>query len=105
MKNLIVSKIRNIVERAAYGGVTDSYDVIQFAKIDASISSARYYQDRMLTAKIFPNDLDNLTYAIDVSDKNGLFLEFGVASGRTINHIAINMDERYVTFIFRQKSG
>jgi predicted O-methyltransferase YrrM len=77
-----------MVEYAAYGQKTDSFDILQFAKIDAALTSARYYQNHMLLSKNFTNDLQCLEHALSICGHEGLYLEFGVASGRTVNHIA-----------------
>ncbi len=67
------------------GGILD---ILHFAEIDAAFESARYYQQNMLKAASFNNDLDQLAFALNHVEAEGLYLEFGVASGRTINHIA-----------------
>ncbi|WP_321920468.1 class I SAM-dependent methyltransferase [Paraburkholderia tropica] len=77
-----------VIEYSIFRKTTDSFDVLQCAKIDAALSSARYYQRNMLRSKNFSNDLDHLAFSLENTCINGLYLEFGVASGRTINHIA-----------------
>ena len=42
----------------------------------------------MLAAGSCDNDLELLSRAIEIAAPDGLFLEFGVASGRTISHIS-----------------
>jgi len=76
-----------VIEYSVFGKRSDSFDVLQFAKIDAGLRSARYYQERMLTAKNLASDLEHLSFALSHARPQGLLLEFGVASGRTINHI------------------
>lgn len=66
----------------------DSYDVMTMAALSAAMDSAAYYQEKMLTARNFPSDLELLADAIAASSVKGSILEFGVASGRTINHIS-----------------
>jgi hypothetical protein len=66
----------------------DSFDVLEVAFLKAAQESAAYYEQYMLTTPAFASDLDLLSAAVKVSNPNGLFLEFGVASGRTISHIA-----------------
>jgi hypothetical protein len=74
----------------------DSFDVMQVAFLKAAYESAQFYEDHLLTAPIFETDLDLLTHAMTMT-KPGLCLEFGVASGRTISHIA-GLTERVYGF-------
>ena len=82
------NNLLQLIEYSVFGKRTDSMDVLQFAKIDAAMNSARYYQRHMLTAKNLPSDLDHLSFALSHAKLDGLYLEFGVATGRTLNHIA-----------------
>ncbi len=58
------------------------------AQILAAFDSANYLTEKMLTAENIGSDLDLLQRAIGLRSFDGMVLEFGVASGRTINHIA-----------------
>lgn len=101
IKKLLAPLVRDISKRAnqdLLGKYTDSYDVMTFAKIDAALDSGRYYSSEMLLARNFKTDLDLLTHAITQKSTGGLNLEFGVASGRTINHIASMTDETVYGF-------
>ena len=42
----------------------------------------------MMECLCFENDLELLTHAVTIAKRDGLFLEFGVATGRTIAHLA-----------------
>lgn len=42
----------------------------------------------MLTARAFPSDLDLLRHAASIAPKDGLILEFGVATSRTLSCLA-----------------
>lgn len=66
----------------------DSFDLLAVAQLRAAFESASYYERRMLTAISCGNDLELLSRAIGIAAPEGLFLEFGVASGRTITHLA-----------------
>jgi hypothetical protein len=83
------------VEQAVRGS-EDSFDVLRLAKLDAGLTSARYYQERMLKAAVRRDAEELLTMAADHLDVDGLILEFGVASGRTINHIARHFPDRRI---------
>lgn len=67
------------------------FDIVHYAELDAVLSTARYYQRKALNAAVYADNLDLLAAGIrKVPDglRDGLYLEFGVFSGRTINHIA-----------------
>lgn len=83
-----VNQLVAVVEHAVFRKRTDVPDVLRMAEIDAAWRSGQYYQSHMLTAKNFEDDLTHLTHALGQMSVDGLHLEFGVASGRTINHIA-----------------
>jgi len=74
----------------------DSFDVEQIANLMAAFESARYYTRRMLNCKKSQNALDLLSYALSLATLPGVICEFGVASGRTINHIAMVKPERVI---------
>lgn len=66
----------------------DSFDVIEIAFLKAAMQSADYYERHLFTTPSFNSDLDLLSAAVALAQPHGLFMEFGVASGRTISHIA-----------------
>lgn len=68
----------------------DSFDILEVACFKAALDSAEHYEKHFLTCAAFDSDLSLLSKALDLAQPNGLFLEFGVASGRTISHIALN---------------
>jgi methyltransferase family protein len=76
------------LETCLFGSSGGAFDVLHMAALDAAVSSARYYQQSMLTAQARASAFELLTLACDRADTDGLVLEFGVASGMTINHIA-----------------
>lgn len=65
-----------------------SFDVLEVAQLKAAYESACYYERHMLTAKPFGSYDDLITYAMALAPPAGLILEFGVATGKTIAHIA-----------------
>ncbi len=69
-------------------------DVLEAAHVRAALDSAAYYEEHMLTARAFASDLDLLSHAARIAPKDGLVLEFGVATGRTINHLAKTLPGR-----------
>lgn len=83
--------INHIIQSAQIGLLgkkTDSYDVIHMAALSSSIDSANYYANHMYKSRNFNSDLELLTHAVNSISIPGAICEFGVASGRTINHIA-----------------
>jgi hypothetical protein len=51
--------------------------------------TAKYIKTHMQNAKILSSDAENIKYAVEEAQKNaGVFLEFGVGTGRSINFIA-----------------
>jgi predicted O-methyltransferase YrrM len=70
----------------------DSFDILDVAFFLAASDSARFYEEFMLTAEAFDDDLLLLSHAMRLAPAEGLILEFGVASGRTIRHLAGTTD-------------
>jgi hypothetical protein len=85
---LSVEALSRTFADAVLGRHTDSLDILHFAKIDAALSSARYYCEHAARASNFEDDVALLQFALSQVSLDGLYCEFGVASGRTINWIA-----------------
>jgi predicted O-methyltransferase YrrM len=68
------------------------------AQLVSSMDSAQYLMENMQTATNIENDLDLLSHAMTKRGDDGLILEFGVASGRTINHLASLTDQKVYGF-------
>jgi predicted O-methyltransferase YrrM len=73
----------------------DSFDILEVAFFKAALDSAGHYEKHFLTCPAFDGDLSLLSKALDLAEPNGLFLEFGVASGRTISHMALNAPQTH----------
>jgi hypothetical protein len=86
------------VDVIAFGKKTDSYDILHTATMLSAFESAQYYCENMSTAKNFDNNLALLGHGMSLRTINGLVLEFGVASGTTINHIASQTDQAIYGF-------
>lgn len=71
-----------------FGGHGDSVDIRKMARLIAGWESARYYLAHMDGAQLFNAPRPLYDHALDARRIAGLTLEFGVASGRTIRHIA-----------------
>jgi Macrocin-O-methyltransferase (TylF) len=76
----------------------DSFNMAEIAFLKAACESADYYESQFPVMRAFRTDLDLLSEAVSVAPQNGLFLEFGVATGRTIRHIASRVRSRVYGF-------
>jgi len=66
----------------------DSFNVLDVAFLEAARESADYWRQHMIAARAFNDGRELLTHALGLVKNEGLWLEFGVASGLTISHIA-----------------
>jgi hypothetical protein len=64
------------------------FNLIDVAFLEASKESAAFWQENMITAKTLKSRSDLLAHALGLVTRQGLFLEFGVATGSTITQIA-----------------
>ena len=87
-QNDFCALIGHAVNTQVLGKFTDSYDLLTIAKLSAAMDSANYYVEHMSTAKNCASNLELLTHAMKLRKVKGLALEFGVASGKTINHLS-----------------
>jgi hypothetical protein len=65
-----------------------NFNILEVARLKAAFDTAEYYERRLLTARAIDGALELLTRACSLAKPDGLWLEFGVASGTTIRHIA-----------------
>ena len=77
-----------VIAREVFGEGRDSFDLNRLALLAASLDSAAYYSDRMGQAHRARDAGALLTHAMQQRVLEGLTLEFGVASGYTINLLA-----------------
>lgn len=83
-----------VMDRAARGlpligrPFGDSFNIVDIAFFQAAKESADYWCKNMITATAFSSASDLLAHALRLVDADGLFLEFGVATGQTISRIA-----------------
>ena len=91
MKTLLERLFRQCVgifNRRILRTSTDSYNVLVLANFMAAMDSANYYNESMSSASDCEDNLELLTRAMKLRSIDDLILEFGVASGKTINHLA-----------------
>lgn len=89
----------NWLQRQLLGLHTDSFDLDFTARRLAAETSAKYMMDHMRQARNFATDYDLHEWIggeIDPKISCGLYLEFGVATGRTLNHWARLWPERKI---------
>jgi hypothetical protein len=83
-----VAKLASGLDQAILGRCGTTYDVATLATLLASLDSAQYYTDHLLHAKARADRFDLLGYAMSLQRVDGVVLEFGVASGATLNYLA-----------------
>lgn len=65
-----------------------NYDVVALAHYQAAVQSAEFYTSNLANALEVDDHHAFLAHAMNLAKNDGLILEFGVASGRTITWIA-----------------
>jgi hypothetical protein len=91
-KSWINTNIRP-AETAEFSYATFPNDLTEESFNLASKQSAKYIHKNMVNLYGIPDPLDLLSYCINEVRNEGLYLEFGVFSGRTINHLASLTDQ------------
>ncbi len=94
----IHSLVVTTVNRDVLGKVTDTFSIRKTTELAASIDSALYYTRRMSKAAAMGSNFDLLRDAMQRRSVDGLVLEFGVASGSTVNYIATMTDQTVYGF-------
>ncbi len=74
----------------------DSYNVVAVAEFLAALDSARFYERELLHCAIADSDLRLLELSVSWRRIEGMVVEFGVATGRTINHLSQLMPDANV---------
>ena len=96
--NDFYDNLLNGINARVLGKKTDSYDILTIANINAAFESAKYYCEKMNKAVSYENDLALLKHALEIREVEGQILEFGVASGRTINYISSLVEQKVYGF-------
>lgn len=81
------------LSREIFGLSGDAYDVLHIARMKAAWDSADYYSQHMVKSIAVASKFELLTRGMSIRPAGGLLLEFGVASGKTINFIAKQTNE------------
>ena len=66
----------------------DSFNILDAAFLKAAMESADYYEAHMRKARLFATNLELLSHGFSLANHDGLCIEFGVATGATIRHLA-----------------
>ena len=74
----------------------DSFNILEVSAFIAAAESARYFQRKMGNCVAANDDLQLLELAVSWRRMKGLVMEFGVASGRTINYLAARMPQETI---------
>jgi hypothetical protein len=94
MKSRLLKTFDRLVSRAQRQFLNrrrgDSFNVLDAAFLKAAMESADYYELNMQKAQLFETNLEMLSHGIGLAACGGLCIEFGVATGATISHIASN---------------
>ena len=98
LKQIMITKTRRVIDKAYFGKSTDSFNVDNVAILSAAISSANYVSANMKDAQVFRTNFDLIEFACKKARRDGLKVEFGVFSGATINHIALNIEDAVFGF-------
>jgi hypothetical protein len=101
MKSFLLRQFDRLVRRATSQTLgkflgRDGFDVLEVAKLKAAFESASYYEAHLLNAKAMRSGLELLSHAASLTPAEGLVLEFGVASGQTISHLALKLSGRHI---------
>ena len=76
----------------------DSFGIQTVAHFRAAWESSIFVEERVQNSQVFYDDLAMLTHALSLAKPGGLFLEFGVASGRSLTHIANTIKDKVYGF-------
>jgi hypothetical protein len=93
MKKLAAKFADKLINYGKYrvGAITrtgESFDVVDVAFWRAANEAAEFYETHLIGAKSFTDTLEMMREGVRMAPASGLFLEFGVATGRTIRAIA-----------------
>ncbi|MDR6100985.1 putative O-methyltransferase YrrM [Agrobacterium larrymoorei] len=94
----ILDELRGLSRHSLLAKNHESHNLLGMADLLAGLESAQYYTDNFPLALTFNDGLDLLIDAVRRAKDDGLFLEFGVASGRTARCISEHIDGTLYAF-------
>lgn len=89
MKSIVsvgLDKVASAIARRVYQ--RRNYDFVALAHYRAAMETAEFYTNELLHCREFTDHEEMIRSSLDLARIDGLTLEFGVASGRTINIIS-----------------
>jgi hypothetical protein len=97
MKTMAGKYLGRVVQ-AAYNRLpfveSDGFNIADTIRLKAAMDTAEYCIQHLPRVPTFRSSLDLLSHALQQVSMDGHFLEFGVASGTTINHISSQVSEQ-----------
>lgn len=94
MLNRIIQKILRIIEiNSEKNYDKDARNIERELQRRALSQTTDFIEKNMASTKSFPDNISLLKYSLDLTKNDGLFIEFGVYKGKTINFIASNTDQ------------
>lgn len=95
---LVLADLRRLSEHPLLAKNHESHNLLAMADLVAGLESARYYEGNFPTAQAFADGRHLLIHAVSKANPGGLFLEFGVATGRTATCISERIEEKLYAF-------
>jgi hypothetical protein len=97
MRAWLLRQYDRLAARAAFQAVKHVQgDIVSFARLKATMDTAAYYEAHVCGAEAVGSRAELLAFAARVAPPDGLALEFGVATGWSINRLAGLVPERRV---------
>jgi predicted O-methyltransferase YrrM len=92
LEDVLTRVVRSEVDRAVTAVQDAEFrarrDLLAVGERDAALSSAKYAQQVMPTARIFVDPESTLRHGLEIAPRGGMALEFGVFQGRSLRIIA-----------------
>ncbi len=95
----MLKKISKVIDTVIDNNNTkDAHNIEIQLQRRALNQTAQFVEENMSQTKSFPDKFSLLKYSLNLTNKNGLFMEFGVYKGLTLNFIASNVDKTVYGF-------
>lgn len=94
--NMVIKEVLGIRNKLWENDWTPNQNIRKHLFFQAGQDTAKYILNNMYCAKTFPHPEEILDFAIEQVEEDGLILEFGVYSGKTINQIADRLPHKTV---------
>jgi predicted O-methyltransferase YrrM len=88
VQRVVASEVDRVLTELTAAEFRARRDLLAVAERDAALSSAKYADQVMPTARIFTDPNSTLRYALELAPQGGMALEFGVFAGRSMRIIA-----------------